>query len=124
MAAHAAPPARPNGSAVAAFLGAALGLLVLGVVVLAAELSGAVEGFVFDVGKAWVPGAQRIGPYSGKETFLLVGWLASWGILHVALRDRTLDVKAWFGVALLALLAALLLVWPPVWHALAFPPSP
>lgn len=110
--------ARPNGGAVAAFLGAALGLLVLGVVVLAAELNGAVEEFVFAVGKAWVPGAQGIGPYSGKETFLLVGWLASWGILHVALRDRTLDVKAWFGVALVALLAAILLVWPPVWHAL------
>jgi hypothetical protein len=33
----------------------------------------------------------RIGPYSGKETFLLVGWFLSWVVLYALLRKR--DVK-------------------------------
>lgn len=109
---------RPNGASVAALLSAAIGLLVLGIVVVATELSEAAKETVFEVGKAWVPGAEGIGPYSGKETFMLMGWLGSWLILHFALRDREVNTKAWFGVALAMLIVATLLVWPPIWHYL------
>lgn len=107
---------RPNGGSVAAFLSACAGLLVLGIVVLATELSEAAGAFVFGLGKTWVPGAQRIGPYSGKETFLLIGWLGSWLALHLALRHRDVNVKLAFAVAMLMLAVAIALVWPPVWH--------
>lgn len=109
---------RPNGASVAALLSAAIGLLVLGIVVVAAELSERAKEIVFDVGKAWIPGAEGIGPYAGKETFMLLGWLGSWVLLHVALRHRELNTKVWFGVGLAILVVATLLVWPPVWHYL------
>lgn len=109
---------RPNGSAVAAFLAAAIGLLTLGVVVLVTELSDGAREFVFAVGKAWIPGASGIGPYSGKETFLLIGWLGSWIVLHMLLRHRDLGVRWSFGFALVIILVAGVLIWPPAWHAL------
>lgn len=115
MAYHAGA-ARPNGGSVAAFLSAAIGLLVLGIVVLATELSVPARDFVFSVGQAWVPRAEAIGPYSGKETFLLVGWLGSWVALHAALRHRDVHVRTAFGIAMAAILAALVMIWPPFWH--------
>lgn len=112
------PDYKPNGASVAAVASAAFGLLVLGLVALATELSERAKEVVFDVGKAWIPNGEGIGPYSGKETFLLVGWLGSWLILHFVLRNREVDTKVWFGAALALLLVATLLVWPPVWHFL------
>lgn len=109
---------RPNGASVAALSAAAFGLLVLGVVVLATELSERAKNVVFDIGKLWIPRAAEIGPYAGKETFLLLGWLLSWLILHFALGGKEVNTKVWFGGALGALLVATLLVWPPVWHLL------
>lgn len=106
----------PNGGSMAAMLGASFGLLVLGIVVLTTELSTGAKDFVFNVGKAWVPGASGIGPYSGKETFLLVGWALSWGGLHLALRHRNVNVRVAFAAAMVMLLAAIVLVWPPFWH--------
>lgn len=110
------PDYKPNGASVAAVVAASIGLLALGLVVVATELSERAKELVFDVGKAWIPNAEGIGPYSGKETFLLVGWLGSWLILHLALRNREVNTKAWFGAALVALLVATFLVWPPAWH--------
>lgn len=108
----------PNGSAVAAALAAGSGLLVLGVVVVACELSPAVEGLVSRVGEASVPGAERLGAYAGKQVVFLVGWLAAWLALHLALRGRDLRARFWMGLAFAMVLAALVLVWPPVWHLL------
>lgn len=95
-----------------------MGLFVMSLSVVASELSDTAKEFVFDVGKAWVPPAEQIGPYTGKETFLLVGWLGSWIILHLALRERNPSVRAWLGFSLALLGLATLLVWPPVWHFL------
>lgn len=83
---------------------------------LVTELSALAADVVFNVGKAWIPRAAGIGPYSGKETFLLVGWAASWIGLHLALRRRDVDVKIAFGVAMGMVLVGIALVWPPVWH--------
>lgn len=107
-----------DGAALAAFLAAAIGLLALALAQLGSELSTPFKDLVFAVGKAWIPGAQGIGPYSGKETVMLVAWLGSWAALHRALRGRQPDVKLGFGVALGLLALATLLLWPPVWHAL------
>jgi len=107
---------RPNGGSVAAFLAAAIGLLVLGIVVVVTELNVAAKDLVFSVGKAWIPGAEGIGPYSGKETFLIVGWLGSWAALHASLRHRDVDIRVAFGIAMAVIVAAIVLVWPPFWH--------
>lgn len=109
--------ARPTGPVVAAFLAAGLGLLALGIVAVATEASEAAEGVVLRLG-SWMPGAAGIGPYSGKQTIMLATWAISWVVLHLALRQRDPDVRAPFGAALLMVLLAAVLVWPPTWRLL------
>jgi len=75
----------PNGVAIAAYLGAMIGLLVLGIVAFACTASKPFEQSVYGIGKLWMPGAAGIGPYSGKETLGLLAWLISWLVLHSAL---------------------------------------
>ena len=105
-----------DGASIAALFAPAVGLLTLAIVQVASELSSGFKDWVFALGKAWIPGAEGIGPYSGKETLLLIGWIVSWLGLHFALRGRELRVKPWFGAALAILFVATLLLWPPVWH--------
>ena len=82
---------KPTGPAVAAFLSAMIGLLAMGIVNVGTNASTAFNSWVHSVGKLWIPNAQDIGPYSGKETFMLLGWLLSWILLYMILRRR--DVK-------------------------------
>jgi hypothetical protein len=109
-------PRDANGAYIAAFLAATFGLLVLALVHIGCEMSDSFKANVFAIGKAWIPGAQGIGPYSGKETLMVVAWLGSWLPLHYLLRAKMLRLRPWFGVALAMLFAATLLLWPPVWH--------
>ncbi len=107
------PPALkfPTGAAMAALLAAAIGLLSLGL----ANIYSAIDtGF-----KAAITLNSGIGPYSGKEVFLFAGWFGSWVVLHLVLRRREVSVKKWFGVFMVLMLVATLLVWPPVSEAIA-----
>lgn len=114
----AAVRAHVNGAHLAAIMGASLGLLTLGIVQTLSELDPAFNEFVFSVGKAWMPGATGIGPYSGKETLMVVAWLGSWALFHLLWRKRAINPRVCFGLCLLAILGGVLGVWPPVWHAL------
>jgi hypothetical protein len=109
-----APP--PNGAAIAAYLSAMIGLLTLGIVVFASEASKPFAQTVHTIGKLWMPGAEGIGPYSGKETLGLVTWLISWLVLHFSLRNRQMSGGLWLIVFLLGIGLATTLVWPPIWH--------
>ena len=102
-----------NGAAVAAFLSAMVGLLTMGIIHTATVASTNFSNWVLSVGKLWIPNAQGIGPYSGKETFLLVSWLLSWAVLHLLLRKR--DVRLASPVVVFAVGTALatLLVYTP-----------
>lgn len=102
------------GIAAAALLAAAIGLLTLAVSHLAAELSPAGKAWVHAWGKAWMPGAQGIGPYSGKETLALLAWLGSWVGLHGWLRRRQVSLTTAGVFCLLGLGIATTLLWPPV----------
>jgi len=106
----------PNGVAIAAYLAAMIGLLVLGLVAFACTASKPFEQSVYGVGKLWMPGASGIGPYSGKETLGLLAWLISWLVLHFALRRRRLSGRFWVMIFLVGIGVATTLVWPPVWH--------
>lgn len=107
---------RPNGGSVAAILAAGVALLMLGLVVIATEVSETWKTRVFDLGKAAIPHAEHIGPYSGKEVVALASWVVAWVVLHFALRHRDVNVRTAFGVFLAMLLLATILIWPPVWH--------
>ena len=101
----------PSGVAVAALLAAVIGLLVLGLVnIISAIDAGFRTAITLNTG---------IGPYSGKEVIAFSAWLGGWLILHVALRKRELNMRRWYGVFLVSLLVAVLLVWPPVFEAIA-----
>jgi len=102
-----------NGGAVAAFLSAMIGLLMLGIVNVGTEASNAFNNWVLSVGKLWIPNAQGIGPYSGKETFLLVGWFLSWIVLHMILRKRDVKLAVPAVVFVLGLAFATLFVYTP-----------
>ena len=110
---------RPSGPAVAAILSAALGMVTLALVNLGTQASTAFNAWVHGIGKLWMPGAEGIGPYSGKQTLSLLVWAGAWVILHVALRSRDLNLGRWLVVFLVGIGIATTLLWPPVFVYLA-----
>ncbi len=105
---------RPNGEAVAALTSAMIGLLVLGITHLASVASLDFNNWLRDtVGKAWIPNAARIGPYSGKETFLLIGWLGSWPLLHFGLRHRNIRVTIPMVIFTIGMALSTLFIYTP-----------
>ncbi len=112
-------PRRPSGAAVAAILSAALGMLTLALVNLGTQASKALEAWVHGIGKLWMPGAEGIGPYSGKETLSLGVWILSWVVLHLVLRRNDLNMGRWLVVFLVGVGVATTLLWPPVFGYLA-----
>lgn len=105
-----------SGAAQAALLAAMLGILALALVNLGTEMSEEVKNTIHQVGKLWMPGAEGIGPYSGKETISLVVWVASWLILHRLLRERQWNHLFVVSIFLIGIAAATTLLWPPVFH--------
>ena len=101
----------PTGAIVAALLAAWIGLMTLAITNIAADVD---NGF-----KNAITLNAGIGPYSGKELFMFVGWFVSWPVLHFALRKRDLKVKKWFAAFLAGVLVAVLLMWPPIFGAIA-----
>jgi hypothetical protein len=108
---------KPTGPAVAALLSAMIGLVCLGITNIGDE-AGVWTDALLRTGMLWVPNAQGIGPYSGKETFLLLGWFGSWVVLHLMLRNR--DVKLAVPVVLfvIGLAFATLTIYTPILDAL------
>ncbi len=105
----------PNGAAIAAYLSAMIGLLVLSLSALLSEISEPMKNWIHEVGKLWILGAEGIGPYSGKETLGLVGWLFSWLILNKVLRKKELSGGFWLVIFLVGIGIATTLIWPPIW---------
>lgn len=109
----------PSGAAVAAIMSAVLGLITLALVNLGTQASKAFNAWVHGIGKLWMPGAEGIGPYSGKETLSLLVWVVSWIVLHIALRNRDLNLGRWLIAFLVGIGIATTLLWPPVFEYLA-----
>lgn len=105
---------KPTGIAAAAILSASLGLLALAVSHLVAEFSSAGKAWVHAWGKAWMPGAQGIGPYSGKETLAFITWIGSWILLSLLLRRKNVRLLGVGVLSLIGLATATALLWPPI----------
>lgn len=101
----------PTGVIVAALLAAWLGLMALAITNIIADID---TGF-----RSWITLQSGIGPYSGKQLFMYLTWFVSWPILHLALRRRELNLRRWFGFFLIGTLVAVLLMWPPIFEAIA-----
>jgi hypothetical protein len=109
----------PEGPAVAALMAVAIGLCTLAVVNVFTTASKSFNVWVHSIGKLWMPGAQGIGPYSGKETLALVAWLVSWVVLDAVLRRKEMQLSRWLLVFLIGMGIATTLIWPPVFEHLA-----
>ncbi len=105
---------KPNGEAIAAFMSPMLGLVALAIANGLWEANRVYYTEVYLRIGSWIPQYDRIGPFTGKETILLVVWLGSWAIMHLLLRKREMRVAPWAIAFLIGIAAAALLVWPPV----------
>lgn len=112
-------PKRATGEAVAALLAAGIAMLTLAFVNQLTAMSDPFNAWVHGIGKLWMPGAQGIGPYSGKETLSVVAWFVSWAILHPVLRTRELKLSRWLVVFLVMVAVATTFIWPPVYEHFA-----
>ena len=109
---------KKNGQAAAAMVSAMIGILSLAISHVFSLLSTESKIFMQEVGNAWIPGAKGIGPYSGKETFMLIGWVASWLILYYFLRNRDVKLSHYSVIFMIGVGISTLLVWPPLLHLL------
>jgi len=117
-------PPETSGSAAAAILSATFSCFFLMVNQHSTMLFPGYKKFVWNLG-SWMPGSHNpdplygsIGPYSGKETLFLIGWLVSWGLLHLILRNRQIRPGVVFFWTIAFLIAAVVMNWHPLFpHA-------
>ena len=98
----------PNGSAMAAFLGAGIGALAMGVVVLLNEAG------VFVAPTLYAPA----GGVTGRTTLATFVWLIAWGLLHQRWKNREIPSRRIFPVALALIGLGVLGTFPPIWALL------
>lgn len=99
-----------NGSGAAAILAAGIGACALAILAIATDRLPLLQ--------RWMDFYHPTGPLSGVTTTAVVVWLITWGILEVRWRNSDVNMR-WIGAAaLLLLVAALLLTFPPLADAL------
>lgn len=113
------PPAT-SGTAAAALLSGGIGAVSMMMTHHFAELSKANNQLVIEMG-SWIPGAMNPDPmwgnlenYAGKEMMFFVGWLFSWAILHLLLKNRQVRPRT----LILGLLGLFTLATAMTWHPL------
>lgn len=99
---------KTNGPALAAIVAAGLGVLVLGLCTLLAEVSKATN----DALNWWPPA----GPLVGKTGVAVIAWLVTWAAFHLAWRRREVSFRTWWAVALGLILIGFLLTFPPIFQ--------
>lgn len=94
-----------NGIAAAAILAAGIGSFSLGIFVLLAEISAQAKQMMIL--------SLPVGPLSGKTTFTVVLWLASWAVLHLWWRNRDVRFNEIIVAALILIGFGFLGTFPP-----------
>jgi hypothetical protein len=95
----------PNGPVVAAFLAAGVGAFAMGLFVLLNEAG------LFAAPSLYGPA----GGVSGRTTFAVVTWLIAWAVLHGMWKNRHVEPRAVWAVALGLIALGILATFPPVW---------
>ncbi|NOU97121.1 hypothetical protein GC093_28425 [Paenibacillus sp. LMG 31456] len=67
---------------------------------------------------SWLPYGHRIGPFAGKQAAALAVWLFSWLLLLPLLMRFDFKLRSWTYAFITSMLILLVLLWPPVYHAL------
>lgn len=107
---------KPNGSAAAAMLSAMIGILSMAISNMVSEASKSTNIFLQQIGNAWIPNANAIGPYSGKETIMLVTWGIGWLVLYMTLRKKEVNLSHCAIIFMIGISVATFLVWNPFIH--------
>lgn len=122
-------PPKTSGSAAAALVSASFSCFLLMVNQHAASISKAWNEIVWTMG-SWIPGSHNpdpiygeIGSYSGKETVMLVGWLASWFLLSKLWKHQQIRFSAIFFCLFGFLVAATVMNWHPLFPYLPLMPK-
>jgi hypothetical protein len=89
----------------AALLGAAIGALAMGIFVILNEAG------IYAAPALYGPA----GGVSGRTTFAAVVWIVAWAVLHGRWKGRQMEARGIFRNALILIVAALVLTFPPVW---------
>lgn len=92
-----------------AFLSAGIGLLMVSIFNLLQGLTGGLKG---PVGK-FLTLHEGIGPYSGKQVYSLIIWMAVWFVLNKTLVNKNFRTKKIMLWAYIVIGVAALLVFPP-----------
>lgn len=100
-----------TGAAAAAFIAGGIGSLVLGLMVIFAEMS---TGFA-DILK-WV---APVGPLSGKTSLAVIAWLLSWVVLNKMWKGQDFDLKKAFTISMVLIGLAFLMTFPPFFYLFA-----
>jgi hypothetical protein len=100
-----------DGAAAAALLAAVIGILVLAVAIVVAEANADFSD--------WLKWDNEVGPLSGKSSLGLIAWAASWPVLHVLLYRRDRVLLAASAISLVLFVAAMVLMFPPVFDKFA-----
>lgn len=102
---------KPEGPISAAIIAAGVGATALGVVTTLAEASETV--------KDWLSWNDDVGPLSGKTIVAVIVWLASWAILHAALRNKQYETRRALALGLLLVLLGVVGTFPTFFQAFA-----
>jgi hypothetical protein len=97
---------RPNGAGAAAILAAGIGAFLVAVFAILADRSATIKSAMI----FWKP----TGPLSGVTTCAIVLWLASWVVLHLRWRNRSVALARVNAAAFALLILGLLLTFPPI----------
>lgn len=98
----------PNGAAMAAFLGAAIGAFAMGAIVLLNEAG------ILAAPALYGPA----GGVTGRTTLAVVVWLIAWALVHYRWKDREIGVRRVYLITLILIAIGLLGTFPPVWQLL------
>jgi len=90
--------------AASAFIAAGIGCAVLGLFTTLAEISGGVKNML----NWWNPA----GPLSGKTGVAVIVWIASWIALHLAWKNRPVNIRRALIVTLVLIAAGLVGTFP------------
>lgn len=95
----------------AAFIASGIGSTVLGLAIIGAEASAGIK----DALNLWNPA----GPLSGKTTVAVIAFLVSWVLLHLGMKNRSVNLSTSFIVSLVLIGIGLLLSFPPIFELFA-----
>jgi hypothetical protein len=95
---------KPERPISAAIIAAGIGGLALGVLTTLAEASETFSG--------WLTLNAGVGSLSGKTIFAVATWLASWGVVHAAMRNTAYEIRSAFSITIVLIVLVLIGTFP------------